>query len=105
MMLSQVSIGTPVEVELGIYIAHGPVVIVGFVTVESGVVLLPWVRIRLRVGNIKSPHVGSGVLIGTAAKMIGPISVKEGAVIGANAVVVSDVAPGQTVLGAPGRPR
>ena len=104
MMLSQVCIGTPVVVEPGIYIAHGQVVIDGFVTVESGVVLLPWVTIGLRAGNFQGPHIGQGVHIGTGAKIIGPISVGEGAVIGANAVVVSDVAPGQTVVGVPARP-
>ena len=104
MIFSQVCIGTPVVVEPGVYIAHGQVVIDGFVTVESGVVLLPWVTIGLRAGNFQGPHIGSGVHIGTGAKIIGPISIGEGAVIGANAVVVSDVAPGQTVVGVPARP-
>ena len=42
--------------------------------------------------------------IGTGAKVIGPVTVGAGSRIGANAVVVDDVAPGATVVGAPARP-
>jgi serine O-acetyltransferase len=36
--------------------------------------------------------------------VIGPVSVGAGAQVGANAVVVDDVAEGVTVVGAPARP-
>jgi serine O-acetyltransferase len=104
MMHSQVCIGSPVVIEPGIYIAHGQVVIDGFVKIAAGVVLLPWVTIGLKAGNIQGPHIGNGVQIGTGAKVIGPITIGAGAVIGANAVVVSNVEPGQTVGGIPARP-
>ncbi|ASG20320.1 serine O-acetyltransferase [Nitrospirillum viridazoti] len=51
----------------------------------------------------RHPTVGSGVLIGAGAKVLGPISVGTGARIGANSVVVEDVPPGMTVVGIPGR--
>ncbi len=104
MMHSQVCIGSPVVIEPGIYIAHGQVVIDGFVKVASGVVLLPWVTIGLKAGNFEGPQIGHGVQIGTGAKIIGPITIGDNAVIGANAVVVLDVAAGQTVGGVPARP-
>ena len=47
--------------------------------------------------------VEAGVSIGTGAKLIGPVRVGDGATIGANAVVVDDVAPGATVVGVPAR--
>ena len=103
-MHSQVCIGSPVVIEPGIYIAHGQVVIDGFVKIASGVVLLPWVTVGLKAGIIQGPRIGNGVQIGTGAKIIGPITVGPGAVIGANAVVVSDVDAGQTVGGIPARP-
>ena len=52
----------------------------------------------------RSPTLGSNVYIGAGAKIFGPISVGDGARIGANAVVVHDVDPGTTVIGIPAKP-
>jgi len=104
MMTAQVCIGDPVVVDPGLYIAHGQVVIDGFVEVSRGVVIFPWVTIGLRAGDLRGPTIGRDVHIGTGAKVIGPITVGSGARIGANSVVVDDVAPGITVLGSPARP-
>ncbi len=104
MMTAQVCIGDPVVVDPGVYIAHGQVVIDGFVEVRHGVVIFPWVTIGLRAGDLQGPTIGRDVHIGTGAKVIGPITVGSGARIGANSVVVDDVAPGITVLGSPARP-
>jgi serine O-acetyltransferase len=43
-------------------------------------------------------------VIGSGAQVLGPITVGEGAKIGANSVVTKDVAPGQTVVGIPAKP-
>jgi serine O-acetyltransferase len=51
-----------------------------------------------------SPTVGDDVTIGVGACLIGPVRVGAGAVIGANAVVTHDVAPGAHVGGVPARP-
>jgi serine O-acetyltransferase len=102
--LGQVTIGDPVVVEAGIYLVHGQVVIDGFVEVGSGAVISPFVTIGLRAGNFAGPRIGTGVHIGTGAKVIGPVTVGDGATIGANAVVVDDVEPLTTVVGAPARP-
>jgi serine O-acetyltransferase len=101
---AQVSIGDPVIVEPGIYVVHGQVVVDGLVEIRSGVVISPFVTIGLRSGDVTGPTVMHDVSIGTGAKLIGPVTVGAGARIGANAVVVGDVAPGATVVGAPARP-
>ena len=49
------------------------------------------------------PVVGNDVLIGTGAKLLGPIRIGDGARIGANAVVLSDVPPGALAVGVPAR--
>jgi serine O-acetyltransferase len=101
MMHSQVCIGNPVFIEPGIYIAHGQVVIDGFTKIGSGVVIFPWVTIGLKAGNFQGPMIESDVHIGTGAKVIGPVKLGLGAMIGANAVVVKDVGSHQTVVGIP----
>jgi serine O-acetyltransferase len=104
MMVAQVSIGDPVVMQPGVYLAHGQVVIDGFVEIHRGVVIFPWVTIGLRAGTFNGPKILDGVHIGTGSKVIGPITIGSGARIGANSVVVTDVAPNATVVGAPARP-
>jgi serine O-acetyltransferase len=47
----------------------------------------------------RHPTVGNYVLIGTGAKVLGPLTVGDHAMIGANAVVTRDVPPGATMVG------
>lgn len=47
----------------------------------------------------RHPTVGNKVLIGTGAKILGPVRLGDGSRIGANAVVTKDVPAGATVLG------
>jgi len=51
----------------------------------------------------RHPTLGRGVVIGTGAKILGPILVGDGAKIGSNAVVVRDIPPGATAVGIPAR--
>jgi serine O-acetyltransferase len=46
----------------------------------------------------RHPTVGNRVLIGTGAKVLGPIKIGDGARIGANAVVMKEVPAGATVV-------
>ena len=52
----------------------------------------------------RHPTIGRNVILGAGAKILGDIVVGDGARVGANAVVVADVQPGQTVVGIPARP-
>ncbi|UOF01112.1 serine O-acetyltransferase EpsC [Bdellovibrio reynosensis] len=47
----------------------------------------------------RHPTVGNKVMIGTGAKVLGPITIGDRALIGANAVVMRDVPPGTTMVG------
>ena len=49
------------------------------------------------------PVIEDDVQIGVGAKVLGPIRVGRGAVIGANAVVLHDVPPGAVMVGIPAR--
>ena len=63
---------------------------------SRGVVISPYVSIGLVADQPQGPTIGSGVRIGTGARLLGPLTVGNGAVIGENAVVVRDVAAGVT---------
>ncbi|MBX3312849.1 MAG: hypothetical protein KF906_00895 [Actinobacteria bacterium] len=103
-VLGQVCIGDPVHVEPGLYLPHGQVVVDGITTIGAGVVLYPFTTLGLKAGNPHGPTLHDGAQVGTGAKVIGAVTVGERAMVGANAVVVDDVAPGATVIGAPARP-
>ena len=52
----------------------------------------------------RHPTLGRDVVVGAGAKILGPVTIGDGARIGSNAVVVKDVPAGATVVGVPGRP-
>ena len=66
------------------------------VWIESGVVL----------GENRGacPVLANDIFIGSGAKIIGGVSIGSNAKVGANAVVLHDVADGETVVGIPARP-
>ena len=51
----------------------------------------------------RHPTLGNDVVVGAGAKVLGPITLGDGARVGSNAVVVKDVPPNSTVVGVPGR--
>jgi len=56
-----------------------------------------------RVCGKRHPTIGNNVLIGSGAKVLGPVVVGEDAKIGANAVVIEDVPCNATAVGVPAR--
>ncbi|RKH71679.1 serine O-acetyltransferase [Corallococcus aberystwythensis] len=54
-------------------------------------------------GHTGAPRVGRDVYIGVGAQILGPVTIGDGAKIGANAIVMDDVAPGATVAGIPAK--
>jgi serine O-acetyltransferase len=51
----------------------------------------------------RHPTLGRNVVVGAGAKILGPITIGDGAKVGSNAVVVRDVPPGATAVGIPAR--
>ncbi|HLX25134.1 MAG TPA: serine O-acetyltransferase [Usitatibacter sp.] len=51
----------------------------------------------------RHPTLGKGVVVGAGAKILGPLTVGDGAKVGSNSVVVKAVPPGATVVGIPAR--
>jgi serine O-acetyltransferase len=86
----------------------------GFVLIHSlGVVINGAVRgganvkiehqVTIGAERRQSPVLGADVFIGAGAKIIGPVTIGNGARVGANAVVVRDIPADSTVVGTPAR--
>lgn len=74
------------------------------VTLYQGVTLggiAPAVNSRSQVSTKRHPTLCDGVIIGSGAMVLGPITIGEGARVGANSVVTRDLAPGVTAVGIP----
>jgi len=98
----------PLEAEIGegTQLGHGGlgVVIHPETRIGSYCMVSHQVTVGGRSGERGAPWIGDGVLLGAGAKILGPIRIGAGAIVGANAVVVHDVAPGEVVAGVPARP-
>ena len=90
----------------GLCIDHGMGVVIGE-TAEVGDDVLIYHGVTLGgTGKDKGkrhPTVGNGVIIGSGAKVLGPINIGDGAKIGSNAVVLKDVPARATAVGIPAR--
>jgi serine O-acetyltransferase len=91
-----------------LFIDHGMGVVIGETAViGDDVVIYHGVTLGGRgtgPAGRRHPHLGDRVLVGAGAKVLGAVTVGDGAQVGANAVVTHDVAPGSTVVGAPAKP-
>jgi serine O-acetyltransferase len=89
-----------------LFIDHGAGVVVGETAViENDVTLYHGVTLggtSWSPGK-RHPTIENGSLIGAGANILGPITVGARSRIGANSVVIEDVAPEMTVVGIPGR--
>jgi serine O-acetyltransferase len=59
---------------------------------------------RGEFGQKRHPSLGNGVIVGCGAQVLGPFRVGDGARIAPQAVVLSEVPDGVTMVGAPARP-
>lgn len=60
-------------------------------------------QVTIGANRRQSPTLGDDVFLGAGCKLIGPITIGNGAKIGANAVVTHDVPAGETAVGVPAR--
>jgi len=71
--------------------------------IGANVLISPGVVIGGRAGLDGVPVIEDQVKIGAGAKILGPVRIGAGAKVGANAVVIHDVAAGDTVVGVPAK--
>ncbi|WP_425842179.1 serine O-acetyltransferase EpsC [Microbacterium sp. PA5] len=90
------------------FVDHGMGVVIGE-TAEIGddVMLYHGVTLggRTRDAGKRHPTLGDGVAVGAGAKILGPVTVGAGSVVGANAVVTQDAPEDSVLVGIPAKPR
>ncbi len=88
------------------FIDHGMGVVIGETTeIGDDVVLYQGVTlggVSLKKGK-RHPTVGSGVVIGAQATILGPVVIGDGAMVGAGSVVVKDIPSGAVAVGVPAK--
>lgn len=95
--------GTPIGP--GLFISHGQATILSAERIGARLQVHQGVTIGWDYKGDRRPIVGDDVFIGAGAKVLGAITIGDGARIGANAVVVCDVPAGATAVGAPAKVR
>lgn len=102
----QADINPAVRMGRGIMLDHGTGLVVGETAVIGDQVsILQGVTLggTGKQDGDRHPKVGSGVLIGAGAKVLGNISIGDNAKIAAGSVVLKDVPPHMTVAGVPAK--
>ncbi len=71
--------------------------------IGDNVLIRAHVTIGKKDPDMSAPKIGNNVILGDGAKIIGDITIGDGAVVGANAVVVKDVKDNVVVGGVPAK--
>jgi serine O-acetyltransferase len=106
-VVTGVEIHPAARIGRALFIDHGSGVVIGE-TAEVGDDVTLYQGVTLGGTGFgrgkRHPTVGSEVVVGSGAKLLGPIDVGDRVKIGANSVVIHDVPPNSTVVGNPGHP-
>lgn len=104
--LTGVEIHPAAQIGKGAFIDHGMGVVIGE-TAQVGEYVLLYQGVTLggtgKETGKRHPTLGKNVIVGAGAKVLGNIKIDNNVCIGANAVVIRDVAVNCTVVGVPGR--
>ena len=92
-----------IEIGEGTILGYFGIVLHERCRIGKNVVIAHQTTIGGRSGRNAVPVIEDNCFIGPGAKVLGPIRIGEGSVVGANAVVINDVPPRSVVAGIPAR--
>lgn len=105
-MLTGVEIHPAAVLSPGVFIDHATGVVIGE-TAEVGADVTIYQGVTLGGTSLdkgkRHPTIGDRVIIGSGAKILGPVTIGDDCRVGANAVVLTAVPPGSVVVGVPGQ--
>lgn len=92
----------------GLVMPHPQGIVLGASRIGANATIFQQVTLGGRTADFeyvpeRRPVVSDNVTISAGAKVLGPVTLGEGATVGANAVVLEDVPPGVTAVGVPAR--
>ncbi|MGY3616581.1 serine O-acetyltransferase [Bradyrhizobium sp. USDA 10063] len=101
-------IPSSLEIGPGLIIPHTNGIILGAARIGADVTIYQQVTLGAKMADwdydlAQRPVVEDGVTVAAGAKVLGPVVLGSNCVVGANAVVVGDVNPGEVVGGVPAR--
>lgn len=86
----------------GLYLPHTQGTVIGAASIGKNAIIYHNVTLGARLIDVgfdptTRPVLGDDVLIGSGAKVLGPVIIGDGCVVGANAVIVRSIAAGMSV--------
>ena len=107
LILNEIEISHEATIGPGFKIPHAQCIVIGNAVIGKNVTIYNGVTIGATWGKeiqgAKYANIGSNCIVSSGAKIIGPITIGENTIIGANAVVVNDIEPNSIVVGIPGK--
>lgn len=109
-ILFNLEVPARLQIGPGIVLPHPQGTVLGAGKIGANVTIFHQVTLGGKIADFeydtkKRPFVGDNVTISVGAKILGPIHLGDGCVIGANAVVIYDVPPASIAVGIPAKTR
>ncbi|NUU03202.1 serine O-acetyltransferase [Herbaspirillum robiniae] len=109
-MLFNIEVPARLPIGPGLVIPHPQGTVLGASSIGANATIFHQVTLGGRVADFeydpsRRPVVGDSVTLSVGAKILGPLHLGDGCVVGANAVVLEDVPPGALAIGVPAKIR
>jgi serine O-acetyltransferase len=100
---AQIAISSAAVLRPGVFITNGQLVVQGYVVIQAGAILSPWITLAAAPPDPVGPMIGPRAKIGTGAKVMGRVVIGRDARVAPNSLVLTDVEPDTTVVGTPAK--